>query len=194
MTPISQAVRVALLVSTAVTVALIAGFVPLVVSLYNEGRHSLTYSAYGVAADRAIQLSRLGRMLPGTLPTPEDAIEVPKSVLNNPASLVCDSAIVAREFDPAKVRYAVVLLDFGRTTTAHIIYSGPPPDFSPFLAGTDRQFFFSPAAVTNVDGTKETVGGRSDFDAAYRQAISGRDFDWESVKCTGFTFTRIIER
>jgi hypothetical protein len=194
MKAISRAVRVALLLLMVSAVALIAYFSPLVASLYNEGRRSLTYSAYGVAVDRAIQLSRLGRILPGTLPVPEDAIEVPKSVLNNPASLGCDSAIVSREFDPAKVRYAVVLLDFGWTTTAYIIYSGPPPDFSPFLAGKNQRFYFSSAAVTNSEGNEEVAGGRSDFETQYRQAISGREFVWESFECSGFTYTKIVER
>ncbi|MFN0116498.1 MAG: hypothetical protein ACKVPY_17650 [Paracoccaceae bacterium] len=162
--------------------------------LRQEGIRSSTYGAFGVAADRAIQIDRLGAIVPRNLPRKDEPSPIPKEIVEDPDRLDCNAKIQTRPFDPSREDYTRVLIKVGPPLVVYIVYSGRPPDFTPFLSGHDREFYYSAGLVKGEKRHDPQVRRWMDYSTEYRAAIERRDFSWESFVCPTFTFTIIREK
>ncbi|MFZ1663081.1 MAG: hypothetical protein WAT77_14110 [Paracoccaceae bacterium] len=189
-----RAVHVIFLAGILALITLLLGVVP--VFIFGAGFEASTaayYRLFSTIANRSLQLSRYGSVSsPRYL---EPGIDISAGTLENPRSIDCNSRVAAKDLDPRLFEANLTLIDSFDPLVVVFVYQGPPPDLSPFFTPDSAMLLLGDQGFWNIEGAEinqknVVIGGVL---SEYNKLIKDRKFQWKSVRCSNFTFTKILE-
>lgn len=154
-----------------------------------EAQLSQTMFVLNTICNRAIQFDRIGTIVDPTYH--DNAISIPRALLDDPSQIDCEGGIVAKPSDPRKLYSAVAILESSSPLNFYCIYNGPPPDFSSVFkedAQPLKVFGYYDQSHRYVSANNSNT---NDFKTSYKELIGSKHAEWLSKRCENFSFTKI---